>query len=353
MAAFAPSLLLALLSCSCFVSATPRCGAADCISSVSAAKCARKSSSLLQTQKVLGGRARVVEDALSPSPEGHAALTGLAGGRAAGPCDRIAWLHIPKCGTSFGTSLFHCANASLPEGAHIPVEGTVKRSLVPLFLREYPLSTWFRGRFWEKGGNVGEHTEITDSAWRRFNGHFFGMFRRPSARMYSSWRYFGGQEQGVDVARYAQRIVGQATKMVAGQASGLDCSTPGSRCKELRPDVDLALSRLGGFKFIGLTEEWALSVCLFHAMTGSECLPSEFLNVRPTKDSEGARAEDEKRFFDSYHDPYDEALYERASAIFWASVAKHNVTRESCRRTCSRVQHVFAPEGAMLSFDVD
>ena len=29
----------------------------------------------------------------------------------------IAWLHIPKCGTSFGNTLFHFANRSLPENA--------------------------------------------------------------------------------------------------------------------------------------------------------------------------------------------------------------------------------------------
>ena len=34
---------------------------------------------------------------------------------------RIGWLHIPKSGTSFGTSLAHLANASLPSDAAIGV----------------------------------------------------------------------------------------------------------------------------------------------------------------------------------------------------------------------------------------
>jgi len=32
---------------------------------------------------------------------------------------RIGWLHMPKSGTSFGTSLAHLANASLPSDAAI------------------------------------------------------------------------------------------------------------------------------------------------------------------------------------------------------------------------------------------
>ena len=34
---------------------------------------------------------------------------------------RIGWLHMPKSGTSFGTSLAHLANASLPSDAAIGV----------------------------------------------------------------------------------------------------------------------------------------------------------------------------------------------------------------------------------------
>ena len=35
------------------------------------------------------------------------------------------------------------------------------------------------------------------------------------------------------------------------------------------------------FAFVGLTEEWDLSVCLFHRMFGGECHVREFLDVRP------------------------------------------------------------------------
>jgi len=49
---------------------------------------------------------------------------------------RIAWLHVMKCGSSFGTTLAHFANTSLPETAHIPSgenmsdpEDTIKEGL--------------------------------------------------------------------------------------------------------------------------------------------------------------------------------------------------------------------------------
>ena len=80
---------------------------------------------------------------------------------------RIGWLHMPKSGTSFGTSLAHLANASLPHDATI---GT-NEAFVPTtasrgsdewfrtrqgkyFISRYPHDVWFRGIFWRhRSGN--------------------------------------------------------------------------------------------------------------------------------------------------------------------------------------------------------
>ena len=57
---------------------------------------------------------------LRPSPMSAAAMGHAA--RAAMPLHRrIAWVHIPKCGTSFGTTLVHLANASLPDDFEVRV----------------------------------------------------------------------------------------------------------------------------------------------------------------------------------------------------------------------------------------
>ena len=84
---------------------------------------------------------------------------------------RIAWVHFPKCGTSFGNTLVHWANDSIPDAASI-------RDNESNFQQEYPLDTWFRHIFWEKGSthkNIGNHYGISRQVYRQFYGHFFGM----------------------------------------------------------------------------------------------------------------------------------------------------------------------------------
>merc|ERR1712032_1268443 len=96
------------------------------------------------------------------------------------------------------------------------------------------------------------------------------------------------------------------------------------------PDTKLAISRLQGFKFIGLVEHWALSICLFHAMIGGECLPSEFVNTRPARPTSTFR--ESRNLFDDLLDPFDEPLYEKASDIFWGNVNKYNVSHTACKK---------------------
>merc|ERR1719401_115797 len=52
-----------------------------------------------------------------------------------------------------------------------------------------------------------------------------------------------------------------------------------------------AISRMETFPFVGITEEWDLSICLFRKMFGGQCVGSDFLNMRKTN----ARATDQSR----------------------------------------------------------
>jgi hypothetical protein len=77
---------------------------------------------------------------------------------------RVAWLHIPKCGTSFGTTLVHYANASLPASFELPAPASELNSI-------YKVDVWFPHVFWLKGdasqGNIGNHMSITSTVWDR------------------------------------------------------------------------------------------------------------------------------------------------------------------------------------------
>ena len=128
---------------------------------------------------------------------------------------------------------------------------------------------------------------------------FCRILPEPRDRAHSAYHHFPTPLHSPDCTRivsereYAERVRGTMVKMVAGQASGLDCHVAshqlikGMPYKNLcdqryEPDVPLALSRLRhGFSFVGLTEAWALSICLFHAVFGGPCMPVEFSNSRP------------------------------------------------------------------------
>ena len=74
--------------------------------------------------------------------------------------------------------------------------------------------------------------------------------------------------------------------MITGQRDkGLACIMCRPPCPPLTPNVSLAVQRLGTFAFVGLVEEWALSVCLLHTMHGptfhsERCYAAEFGNSR-------------------------------------------------------------------------
>ena len=49
----------------------------------------------------------------------------------------------------------------------------------------------------------------------------------------------------------------------------------------------LAIERVKDVAFVGLTEEWNDSICLFHAMFGGRMNPHSFQNVRSTNSFNG------------------------------------------------------------------
>lgn len=83
--------------------------------------------------------------------------------------------------------------------------------------------------------------------------------------------------------------------------------------------TEKAVARLENVAFVGLTEEWNDSICLFHAMFGGEMNPHSFQNVRSTnafatgRDYQRDAATEQVTVSD---DPHDWALYMAAKARY-------------------------------------
>jgi len=276
----------------------------------------------------------------------------------------IAWFHPMKAGSTFGATLAHFANGSLPATARMPSCGYIDDSFDDacpggdqgpgeFFVHKYPIETWFQNVFWVREPadyDPGNHRVIRDTDFEPFKHSFVGIFRLPEERMVSAFNHFA--EGKGDILKFRQYTLGTVTKMLAGSspigtpvvdcsfkyqelfADATDCSD--EKCNEcLRtPETDLpkALERLKSFAFVGLTEQFSLSVCLWHVMFGGECLPVEFENMRKgVEHTNTAMLLDELK---DHQDPFDNIVYNKASDMFWSNIAAYDVDAAKCSALC-------------------
>eukprot|EP00927_Polykrikos_kofoidii_P004011 TRINITY_DN1159_c0_g2_i1.p1 TRINITY_DN1159_c0_g2~~TRINITY_DN1159_c0_g2_i1.p1 ORF type:complete len:764 (+),score=147.16 TRINITY_DN1159_c0_g2_i1:38-2293(+) len=271
---------------------------------------------------------------------------------------RIAWLHVMKTASSFGTTLAHHANARLPRDAHIPsgmnksdpedmptraVDMQEKHLVLDFFEYKYPVDKWFKGvfRFPE---NPGEHRPIMENEWDQWNGFWVTILRQPEERTSSAWHHFG--EGKGNMFKFQKAIQGQQANMLSAGHSGIarvNCERNGGNVlrhldecdNAVVPNVSLAIKRLREFAFVGILEEYDMSICLFHAVFGGKCLAVEFLNSRPThyEESEAAQEAEEAKL-KKYPDPWDTPVYEAAMRRFKADVRKYKLNNSTCRKMC-------------------
>jgi hypothetical protein len=177
--------------------------------------------------------------------------------------------------------------------------------------------------------------EGVGSIFEETKGRLMTIMRDPSQRLLSGYHFHthgwpSSREVPKSAEQYAKGMSGCNVRMLT--RDGFSCS---EQTKPAAEEVKLAQQRLReGFSFIGLTEEWDLTVCLFHAKFGGQCTVHEFANRRPTiwrpgqKDANGTKwaiAE-----LNGYQDPWDEALYATAKGLFQADLSRYGVSRATC-----------------------
>ena len=108
----------------------------------------------------------------------------------------------------------------------------------------------------------------------------------------SSWPF---DWEPANVLQYAHAVAGCSVKMLTrdGVSSWENNVTI---CGDPRPvtsdEIDLAVERLNtGFAFVGILEEWDLSICLLHAKFGGPCASYELEEGHTTSGIQAATAQ--------------------------------------------------------------
>ena len=280
------------------------------------------------------------------------------GGRPPTAPTRLRWLHFPKAGTSFANTILHTACPKAPHDAS--VAPNTPPEWPPIGLKEH----------YARPACIIEVTPSRPHEPARYPrdvGTVIALFRSPRARLTSSWSFLhaalqpeclrdpndlidrslaalGGAEPrallhshgiplGLMKAYIANgcslpieyllrpdirnRTMGVQSKLSLGLKPGLAVSD--ERVQRAWKGGDGLRRRLqSAFAFVGLTERWADTICLFHARFGGVVRAVELRNNRPTSGL-GVKAALPEALLS---DPMDEAAYQMVLERFEADVRR-------------------------------
>lgn len=255
----------------------------------------------------------------------------------------LAWLHVPKCGSTF-VNVFVRAPGVCVEGIsdRIVISQSTESSFDDATKDENKDSSnklaasLCQGLYSPFRGHAGIAAEYDD----HFKGHGIIMLRQPEQRLISgynhgqhSWPY---EKPASSLREYAETVAGCVVRMLTrGDQLSKPCGGPGPATDD---EATLAAQRLRqGFVFVGLTDQWDLSVCLFHKLFGGDCASVEFLNSRPGELHTEA-GDYNTSALDGFIDVHDRAVYDEAKEIFQAKLALYDVNSASCERCFSQAR---------------
>jgi len=254
------------------------------------------------------------------------------------------WLHIPTCGSSFYNTLVHMPGTcnGWPENLSMNDEMFSKcfeagsRAMCPVWCDQARLHCDQNPHH--------THQFLDEETYQIYKGKFVALFRQPEQRLLSAWYddsdIFRADpfipacaenrtpERLMSMDEFKGHFGSWETKQLVGKAP------PPTQAPAQQPqqaDVLMALERLReGFAFVGLQEEWSLSICLFHAKFGGPCRSLEFLDTRPDNRRTNATSTYDTAILNGWVDESDRPVYAEAVKIFNADLEKFGVSHESC-----------------------
>jgi len=267
----------------------------------------------------------------------------------------LAWLHVPKTGTSLINTLVH--TPGLCPG--VPSDMVINRTTYCNQCN--PFNNWMAGHFESQYPahlacpdgvlKYAAHVSIGGTFQKHYKGHGVTLLRQPEQRLISSYNHnlhdfpratLGGRPENISLPKYAELVQGCYVKMLTGKhVKGNDCGEPGAPKQQ---EVRKAKRRLQTFAFVGIMEEWDQSICLWHAMFGGLCYGSELMD---TRDAGGGTAEGHDyplEDLQGFVDHADREVYAFAQEIFRERSRQYGVSRASCQACYDHAAQHWAPE---------
>lgn len=157
-------------------------------------------------------------------------------------------------------------------------------------------------------------------------------FRQPEQRIISAYyqnqRDWHGQKPASDIREYAEGMAGCNVRMMT--RGGKDC---GMSPHPTLVEVESAVQQVKKQKFVGIADEFELSMCLFHKIYGGPCTDKDFANMR--LDGTKQLSYNAEEIVPLFKDEYDGPLFNAALQRFWQLVKRYDVTRSSCEELCA------------------
>jgi len=193
----------------------------------------------------------------------------------------------------------------------------------------------------------GDHSGIGLIYSQHVQGRGMVILRQPEQRLLSaysdshhSWPLACLGRDPTDEVEFASVVGGCMTKMMTRSSVSYGYGTSAgnvkqgvSSCGDPNPvtaeELTRAVSQLQGFAFVGLLENYSLSICLFHAMFGGDCHQQELDLTHSSNISEY-----DTSVLQGWTDVDDRILYAEGRRMFLGHLELYSVTDTSCVTTC-------------------
>eukprot|EP00039_Didymoeca_costata_P003417 m.67520 g.67520 ORF g.67520 m.67520 type:complete len:351 (+) comp11897_c0_seq1:122-1174(+) len=236
--------------------------------------------------------------------------------------NQLYWLHVPKCGTSFGLTLMNFGCPRLPNEVDFPKEANSdpRLPILPLMAdltKRYKLSIYCDPNTFDRSRPLAFHMPVPPQLYNSQRG--VALLRDPRKRDFSAFhsKHADGMKKQLKPSLKRVETLGDYMAFPGIRSCQVKMMT-GRYCAEYslvtNQDLENAKKHLStALAFVGLTDYFNESVCLFHAMFGGNPRESSFSHARPTSQFSSGYESSEAPFVD---DPFDEALYMEARKIF-------------------------------------